>query len=47
MTITKRLYFKTIKDIDNNGEFDKKDNKHYFYLDLNDINSKVIEYFPI
>ncbi|MEM5565422.1 hypothetical protein WNY78_09910 [Psychroserpens sp. AS72] len=42
-----KLYFKTIEDIDGNGEFDKKDKMHYFYLDLSVPNSKVIEYDPI
>lgn len=47
LTINKRLYFKTIEDTDNNGEFDKKDKTHYFYLDLSVPNSKVVEYYPI
>ncbi|MFD2915843.1 hypothetical protein [Psychroserpens luteus] len=42
-----KLYFKTIEDIDGNGEFDKKDKTHYFYLDLNNVGSKVVEYHPI
>jgi hypothetical protein len=47
MTTNKRLYFKSIEDADNNGEFDKKDKTHYFYLDLSIPNSKVVEYYPI
>jgi hypothetical protein len=42
-----KLYFKTIEDIDGNGEFDKKDKTHYFYLDLSLPNSNVVEYHPI
>ncbi|WP_460218162.1 hypothetical protein [Psychroserpens sp. MEBiC05023] len=43
----KTLYFKSIEDTDNNGKFDNKDTMHYYYLDLNQDNSKVIEYFPV
>ncbi|MDG5492673.1 hypothetical protein [Psychroserpens sp. SPM9] len=43
----KKLYFKSIEDSDKNGEFDNKDTLHYFYLDLNAINSQVTEYYPI
>ncbi|MFK7782196.1 hypothetical protein [Psychroserpens sp.] len=42
-----KLYFKSIEDSDKNGEFNKKDKLHYFYLDLDNENSKVIEYYPI
>ena len=42
-----KLYFKTIEDTDGNGEFDQKDQMHYFYLDLNLEHSKVVEYFPV
>ncbi|WCO00859.1 hypothetical protein [Psychroserpens ponticola] len=41
------LYLKSIEDIDNNGEYDKKDKTHYFYLDLSKENSKIAEYYPI
>ena len=47
ITEANKLYFKSIEDIDKNGEFDKKDKTHYFYLDLSNKNSKVVEYFPI
>jgi len=47
ITIANRLYFKTIEDTDSNGEFDNKDQTHYFYVDLNQDNSKVVEYYPI
>ncbi|WP_047545134.1 hypothetical protein [Psychroserpens sp. Hel_I_66] len=47
MVINKRLYFKTLEDTDNNGEFNKKDTMHYFYLELNKADFEVVEYFPI
>ncbi|WP_204346421.1 hypothetical protein [Psychroserpens algicola] len=47
LPINSRLYFKTIEDTDNNGEFDKKDKMHYFYYDLKATDAKVTEYFPI
>lgn len=42
-----KLFFKSIEDLDKNGEFDKKDKLHYFYLDLKEENSEVVEYYPI
>ncbi|WP_298895577.1 hypothetical protein [uncultured Psychroserpens sp.] len=42
-----KLFFKSIEDTDRNGEFNKKDKMHYFYLDLSDEHSKVVEYYPI
>lgn len=41
------LFFKSIEDSDNNGKFNKKDKMHYFYLDLSNKTSEVIEYYPI
>lgn len=46
MSINKKLFFKTIEDTDGNGEFDKKDTMHYFYLNLDNLDDKVVEYFP-
>ena len=42
-----KLFFKSIEDIDANGEFDKKDKIHYFYLDVSIPNAEVTEYFPV
>ena len=42
-----RLYFRTIEDINKDGEFDKKDIVHYKYVDLNSDNWKITEYKPI
>ncbi len=42
-----RLYFRTIEDINKDGEFDKEDIVHYKYIDLDTDNMKLIEYNPI
>lgn len=42
-----RLYFRTIEDTNKNGEFDKDDNVHYFYVNLLDKEWKAMEYKPI
>jgi len=42
-----RLYFRTIEDINKDGEFDKKDIVHYKFVDLNTDNLKITEYNPI
>jgi len=47
IVIAHKLFFKSIEDVDNNGEFNKKDKTHYFYLDLSVPDSQVVEYFPI
>ncbi len=45
--IRNRLYFTTMEDIDKNGNFEKTDQLHYFFVNLLDENRKVNEYFPI
>ena len=47
LSVNKRLYFRTLEDIDKNGEFNKKDQIHHFYVDLNDPEFEVIEYDPL
>ncbi|APG59838.1 hypothetical protein [Christiangramia salexigens] len=42
-----RLYFRTIEDVDKNGEFDNEDNLHYFYIDFDEENLKPKEYNSI
>lgn len=42
-----RLYFRSIEDSNNNGEFDKEDRVHYQYVDFNMRDIKVTEYMPI
>ena len=41
------LFFKTIEDTDANGEFDEKDQTHYFQFRLTELTSSAVEYFPI
>ena len=33
--VNNRLYFRTIEDTNKNGDFDKDDNLHYYFVDLN------------
>jgi hypothetical protein len=47
ITANNRLYFKSVEDTNNDGEFNKKDQVHYFYLNLDEKASKVVEYYPI
>lgn len=44
LEVQNRLYFRTIEDLDRNGEFDKKDRIHYFFVDFDDSDFKVEEY---
>jgi len=39
-----RLYFRTIEDVDKDGEFDNEDKLHYFYIDFDDKKLKAKEY---
>jgi hypothetical protein len=41
-----KLYFRTIEDINKNGEFDKKDVVHYHFVDLSNKEFKVQDYQP-
>ncbi|MEM7549174.1 MAG: hypothetical protein AAF363_05860 [Bacteroidota bacterium] len=43
----KRLYFRTLEDIDRNGEFNKKDKIHHFYVELENQEFDVIKYDPV
>jgi hypothetical protein len=42
-----QLYYRTIEDTNKNGEFDKEDLLHYFFVDLLDKTWKSTEYKPI
>lgn len=42
-----RLYYRTIEDINKNGEFDKNDKLHYYFIDFKDKEWKSTEYNPI
>lgn len=41
-----RLYYRTIEDTNKNGEFDKKDIVHYYYIDLSVKDWKSNEFRP-
>ena len=45
--IQNRLYFRTIEDINKNGEFDKSDKVHYQFVNLSNNDWKVESYEPI
>jgi hypothetical protein len=42
-----RLYYRTIEDSNKNGAFDKKDQLHYYFIDLSGKEWKSIEYNPV
>ncbi len=42
-----RIYFRSIEDTNKNGEFEKEDLLHYFYLDFDLEELNVVEYFPV
>ncbi|MDO4729265.1 MAG: hypothetical protein Q4B43_09745 [Bacteroidota bacterium] len=42
-----RLYFRTVEDINKNGNFDQKDNVNYFYVDLKKMPWEAIQYNPL
>jgi hypothetical protein len=42
-----KYYYKTIEDVNHDGEFDKHDQFHYYYLDFSSDPIKVIEYNPL
>ncbi len=42
-----RLYFRTIEDTNKNGEFDKEDTLHYYFINLLDKEWKAIEIKPL
>ncbi|MFA7445110.1 MAG: hypothetical protein WCY89_04125 [Flavobacteriaceae bacterium] len=44
--VQNRLYFRTIEDINKNGNFDKNDLVHYYYVDLKSPEWEVIKYNP-
>lgn len=42
-----RLYFRSIEDINKNGEFDSNDNINYYFLDLLDAEWELQSYSPL
>lgn len=47
LSINKKLYFRTLEDIDKNGRFNSKDKIHHFYVSLDNRQFNVIEYDPL
>ncbi|WP_299608452.1 hypothetical protein [uncultured Aquimarina sp.] len=47
LTSKNRLYIKTVQDKNKDGEFDKTDEIHYQYLDLQDKNWEIKYYNPL
>ena len=45
--LSNKLYFRTIEDINKNGEFDKKDVVHYYFVNLLEKELKSIEFKPV
>jgi len=46
-TAANRVYFRTIEDLNRNGEFDKKDAFHHYFMSLKNNDFKVVEIFPL
>ena len=44
---TNRLYYRTIEDTNKNGEFDKNDQVHYYFIELSNKEWKSIAYHPV
>lgn len=42
-----KYYFRTIEDVNKDGEFNKKDQYHYYYVDLLSNSLEPIEYYPL
>jgi len=47
LKINKRLYFRTLEDIDKNGEFNKKDKIHHYFVELENGEFDVVSYDPV
>lgn len=47
IAVSNKLYFRTIEDTSKNGEFEKEDVLHYYFVNLLDKGLKVQEYKPI
>jgi hypothetical protein len=42
-----KYYYKTIEDVNRDGQFDRHDKIHYYYLDFSGDPIKVTEYYPL
>ena len=47
LEVNKKVYFRTLEDIDRNGEFNKKDKIHHYYVSLENEAFDIVEYFPL
>jgi hypothetical protein len=47
ISVSNRLYFRTIEDTSKNGEFEKEDVLHYYFVNLLDKGLKAQEYKPL
>lgn len=47
LDINRKVYFRTLEDIDKNGEFNKKDKIHHYYVSLENEVFDIVEYFPL
>lgn len=47
LAVKNRLYFRSIEDIDKNGEFDQSDKVHYQFVDFESDSLRVVDYYPI
>ncbi len=47
VTVANRIYFRTIEDVNRNGEFDKKDAFHHYFVSLKDDAFEAVEIFPL
>ncbi|PIQ48141.1 MAG: hypothetical protein COW03_11400 [Cytophagales bacterium CG12_big_fil_rev_8_21_14_0_65_40_12] len=45
--VNRKLYFRTLEDIDRNGEFNKSDKIHHYYASLESEDFEAVEYFPL
>ncbi len=47
IAVKNRLYFRSIEDINKNGQFEKDDKIHYQFIDFNSASLEVVDYKPI
>ncbi|MCF6359175.1 MAG: hypothetical protein L3J29_00250 [Cyclobacteriaceae bacterium] len=47
MTVADRVYFRTIEDINRNGEFDKRDAIHHYFVSLKTEDFNAVQVFPL
>ncbi len=47
MTAANRVYFRTIEDVNRNGEFDSKDAFHHYFVSLKTEDFEAVEIYPL